>query len=442
MDITTQHAEERPVFESLEQLFLQSKALTVVDSGIMITDDQARILWVNPAFSKSTGYPAEEILGMTPRVFKSGSHAPSFYRQFWDTVLSGKTWRGEFVNRRRNGSLCVHAQTTTPMRRHSTGPVTHFISVSQDITDGKKYKEDWRDIRTMEAFGQLAAGIVHHFNNLLTPIHANSQLLLELNGDFHPESRDLVERTLTASRRAAHLIQQLVGFSQNQPLEFQALDLNRVVERTLREFLPAAKGKLECECRYRASLPRILADGGMLGQVVCHLLVNALDAMPQGGRLTLTTEKLVLAPSDIRSHTVARQDEFVCLTVSDTGCGIPPTILSRLFEPFFTTKDAGDRSGLGLALVYGIVKQHHGWIEVSSQVGQGTTFKIFLPAITKQVTQVESDPPARSRHTTRLLPEPESVVQATIVEEPSRGGAFFPVSEARSEPFHHWGINE
>jgi PAS domain S-box-containing protein len=442
MNVTSLPAEERPVFESLDQLFLQSKALTAVDSGIMITDHQARILWVNPAFSKSTGYPAEEVLGMTPRILKSGSHDQSFYRQFWDTLLSGKTWRGEFVNRRRNGSLCVHAQTTTPMRRHSAGPITHFISVSQDITDGRKGEEDSCEIRTMEAIGQLAAGIAHHFNNLLTPIHANSQLLLELNGDFHPESRGLLERTLVASRRAAHLIRQLAGFSQNQLLEFQALDLNRVVERTLREFLPAAKGRLECECRYCAGLPRILADSGMLQQGICHLLVNALDAMPQGGRLTLTTERLVLAPSDIRSHPVARQEEFVCLTVCDTGCGIPPMVLSRMFEPFFTTKDTGDRSGLGLALVYGIVKQHHGWIEVSSQVGQGTTFKIFLPAATKPVALAGPDPPGFSQHGTRLLPEPKSVAHATSVGEPSTGRAVFPVGEVRSEPLLHWGINE
>jgi PAS domain S-box-containing protein len=441
MNVTTLQAEQRPVFESLDQLFLQSKALAAVDSGIMITDRQGRILWVNPAFSKSTGYPAEEVLGMTPRVLKSGSHSQSFYREFWDTVLSGKTWRGEFVNRRRNGSLCVHAQTTTPMRRQSTGPITHFISVSQDITDGRKREEDSRDNRTLEAVGQLAAGIAHHFNNLLTPIHANSQLLVELNGDFHPESRGLVERTLVASRRAAHLIRQLTGFSQNQLLEIQALDLNRVVERTLREFLPAAKGKLECECRYCASLPRVLADGGMLGQVICHLLVNALDAMPHGGRLTLTTEKLLMGPSDIRSHKVARQEEFVCLSVCDTGCGIPPAILSRMFEPFFTTKDTGERSGLGLALVYGIVKQHRGWIEVSSQVGQGTTFKIFLPAATPAAL-AGPEPPGLSRHGTRLLPEPESAAHATFVEAPSTGRVVFPVSEVRSEPLLHWGINE
>jgi nitrogen-specific signal transduction histidine kinase len=178
----------------------------------------------------------------------------------------------------------------------------------------------------------------------------------------------------------------------------------------------------------------------MLGQAICHLLVNALDAMPQGGRLTLTTERLVMGLSDLRSHPVARQEEFVCLTICDTGCGIPPAILSRIFEPFFTTKDTGDRSGLGLALVYAIVKQHHGWIEVSSQVGQGATFKIFLPAIAKPVALVEPEPAGPSRHGTRLLPE--SIARATFVEEPSTGMAVFPVSEVRSEPLLHWGINE
>jgi hypothetical protein len=226
----------------------------------------------------------------------------------------------------------------------------------------------------------------------------------------------------------------LADFSQHHVLEFQVLDLNRVVDRALQEFLPAAKGKLECEYHYCASLPRISADGGMLGQAISHLLANALDAMPQGGRLTLTT--------DSRSHLVEGREEFVCLTVRDTGRGIPPAILSRMFEPFFTTKDAGDRSGLGLALVYGIVKQHHGWIEVGSQVGQGTTFKIFLPAAPKRVVFVGSDPLGPLQRRTRRLPEPESAALATVARKPSAVRAVFFVSEDQTEPFLHWGINE
>jgi PAS domain S-box-containing protein len=426
----------------MEQVLLQSQALAAVDCGIMITDHQGRILWVNPAFSKSTGYPAEELVGLTPQVLKSGSHDPAFYRQFWETVLSGKTWHGEFVNRRRNGSLCIHDQTTTPMRRQNDGPITHFIAVSRDITEGKKHKGKWGEARFMEAFGQLVAGIAHHFNNLLTPIHANSQLLLELNGDFHPDSRQLVERTLVASRRAAHLIRQLSGFSQRQELDFQSLDLNRVVESALREFLPTAKGRLDCECRYWASLPHVLADAGMLGQVIYHLLANALDAMSQGGLLTVLTERVILSPADLKDHPVARQEEFVCLTICDTGCGIAPAIQSRMFEPFFTTKEVGDHSGLGLALVYGIVKQHHGWIEVSSQPGRGTTLKVFLPAVPRTLAQVASASADLAGHAARLMLEQEPAAPTALLEAPAADGPAFVDNGIRSEPLLHWGINE
>jgi len=447
MNTSTLKTEESPVSESLDKLILQSKALMAVDSGIMITDRQARILWVNPAFSKSTGYPAAEVVGRTPRVLKSGSHDPSFYREFWDTVLRGETWRGQFVNQRRDGGLCIHEQTTTPVRWQSSGPITHFISVSQDVTDGRKCKVDSREIRNMEVAGQLAAGITHHFNNLLTTIHANSELLLEINGNSHPESSSLVEGTLAASRNAAHLIRQLVGFSQNQVCQFQALDLNRVVECSLHLLYPAPKNNVQCERHYHTNLPCILADSGMLGQVIRHLLVNALDAMPQGGRLTLTTERLITAPTQARNHQAARPGEFVCLTIGDTGCGIPPTNLPRIFEPFFTTKNAGDRSGLGLALVYGIVKQHHGWTEVSSQVGRGTTFKVFLPVATKSSAfatkaPVKHQPPGLTVRSTHFLPGLEPEAGETSGKEPFPGRAVVPVNGMPGESPYFWGIND
>jgi signal transduction histidine kinase len=290
----------------------------------------------------------------------------------------------------------------------------------------------------VEAFSQLVAGIAHHFNNLLTPIHANSQLLLELNNHFRPESRELVERTLAASRRAAHLIRQLACFSQRQVPDFQALDLNRVVEGVLREFLPAAKGRLECECIYCAGLPRVLADSAMLAQVIRQLLVNALEAMPQGGLLTLTTERLVMARSDTTGNPLAGREELVCLSVRDTGSGIAPDLRSRVFEPFFTTKDSGSHSGLGLALVHGIVKQHRGWIEIDGDSGRGATFKMFLPAMTTPGAPLELDPPARPQPVRALLSQAEPADSATLVEEP----AAFRLNEIRSEPLLHWGINE
>jgi len=374
---------DNPDIKNLDQFVLQSKALAVVDCGIMITDNQGRILWVNPAFSRSTGYTDAEILGKTPRIFKSGSHDKSYYGRFWNTVLSGETWRGQFVNRRRDGSLCIHAQTTTPVRLRDPGPITHFISVNEDITNGGKIEADPREIRNLDAAGELAAGVVRHFNDLMAVIHANSERLLGLNGDLHPDGRILVERTLAASRRAEHFIRQLIGFSQKQAFEFQALDLNHVVEHSVRMFHPAANGSVQWDCRYSGDLPFVLADARMLGQIISNLLINALDSMPQGGRLTLTTERLLKAPSDTGNPLIAKPGQFVCLTIRDTGCGISPANLSRIFEPFFTTKDPAAHGGLGLALVYGMVKQHQGWTEVNSQVGRGATFKIFLPAITK-----------------------------------------------------------
>ncbi|MGO8701495.1 MAG: ATP-binding protein [Limisphaerales bacterium] len=374
---------EEPKTEKLDELILQSKALTAVDCSIMITDREGSIIWVNPAFSKSTGYTAEEILGRTPRILKSGSHSRAYYTQFWDTVLSGKTWRGEFVNRRRDGALCVQVQTTTPIRWQTSGPITHFISVSEDITHNRKGEVDLRESQSLDTVGQFAAGVAEHFDDLLTVIRANSQLLLEPSGGLSPDARCLVERTLNASRRAERLIRQLIGFSQKQTFTFQAQDFNRIAEHSFQLMRSAGTGDIQWQSHYSANLPFVLGDGGMLSQMICHLLANALDAMPQGGRLALTTENSAAPSGEMTGRSLAAPGKFICLTVRDTGCGIPSPNLSRIFEPFFTTKNTDAHSGLGLSLVYGIVKQHQGWAEVSSQAGEGTTVKVFLPALTK-----------------------------------------------------------
>jgi signal transduction histidine kinase len=291
---------------------------------------------------------------------------------------------------------------------------------------------DSRAIGNMEVAGQLAAGIAHHFNNLLTPIHANSELLLELHGGSHAESKDLLEQTLVASRRAAHLIRQLAGFSQIQRVDFQAVDLNEVVEPNLREILLFANGNIKCECHYGANLPRVLADSAMLGQIIGPLVVNALDAMPNGGRITLTTEKSVTAPLKIGNPPGTHPGEFVCLTISDTGCGIGSADLPRIFEPFFTTKDAAGRSGLGLALVHGIVKQHQGWTEVSSEAGRGAVFKIFLPAVSRPVTIAGKETPR--------LPKPAA--DGAIVRKSSATRTVYHAREMRGEAPVFWGIND
>ena len=249
-----------------------------------------------------------------------------------------------------------------------------------------------------------------------------------------------MERTLAASDRAAHFVRQLVGFSQREPLQSQALDLNQLVQSSLRVFRRNVKESVEWAPNYQDDLPPILADNAKLVEAISHLVLNALDAMPAGGRLTVSTEKISLAPA--QTQPAARQGEFVCLTVRDTRCGIPSENLPRIFEPFFTTKDAGDRCGLGLAAVHGIVKQHQGWTEARSQLGLGTTIKIFLPAIAKPIVLFQSSSPSPAQNTAHPSPEPESNAQPTLDLGPATLKTVFSPNEVRYVPITHWGINE
>jgi PAS domain S-box-containing protein len=441
MTTTALKPQEQYALESPAQLVLLSKALRAVDSGIMVTDRKGRIIWINPALGKSMGYEADEVVGKTPGLFKSGKHDRQFYRQFWDTILCGETWRGQFVNRRRDGILCVLSQTTTPVLHHAGGRITHFISVYEEITTRRQSEEAPAEVRNLETVGQLAAGIAHHLNNFLTVIHCNSQLLLNRNVHCEVESRDLVSRTLAASDHAAHFVRQLVAFSRGQVVQLQAVDLNQVVESSLSVFRRNFKG-IEWDPHYGASLPPVFADSAMLVQVISNLLVNSLDAMPAGGRLTLTTENILMKPADTRRHCDAREGGFVCLSIQDTGCGISPANLRRIFEPFFTTKNTGDRCGLGLALVHGIVKQHEGWTEARSEAGRGTTIKVFLPVVPKPVAVVDSEPPSLAQSPKQSSQESESAGRGSYVEEHKTVSTFSPVTDVRGVPVTHWGINE
>jgi PAS domain S-box-containing protein len=230
----------------------------------------------------------------------------------------------------------------------------------------------------MEAIGQLAGGLAHDFNNLLTVILGNTELLTRVP-DAAPERRELTRQIASAAQRASSLTRQLLAFSRRQVMQVQRLDLNEVLADLYKKLYRALGERIALQCNYAPELPAIDADPGMLEQVVMNLAVNAREAMPKGGRLSITTQTELLGKVATAANAEAREGRFVVLNVTDTGCGMDPANLNRVFEPFFTTKDVGKGSGLGLATVYGIVKQHNGWVEVTSQVDQGTTFRIFFP---------------------------------------------------------------
>jgi signal transduction histidine kinase/CheY-like chemotaxis protein len=250
-----------------------------------------------------------------------------------------------------------------------------------DVTEVLSLEAQLRHAQKLESIGQLAAGVAHDFNNILTVIQGYSECLLARCG-ADPATGAPLKQISLAAQRAATLTRQLLMFSRRQVMQPKLLDLNTVIQNLVKMLGRLVGEDITLENQYAQGLPSIEADTGMLEQVVMNLTVNSRDAMPKGGRLLIATSWSEIGPEYARQHPEARVGTAVCLTVSDTGSGMDPKTLSRIFEPFFTTKEVGKGTGLGLATVYGIVKQHKGWLDVTSEVGRGTTFKIYFPAAT------------------------------------------------------------
>ena len=364
---------------------LQSAALNAAADAIVIADRAGVIEWVNPAFTQLTGYTAEEALGKSPRdLVESGKNAPAFFEKCWETVVAGRTWRGEIVNRRKDGSLYTEEQVVTPIA-DASGAITHFMAIKEDITERLQLEAQYRQAQKMESVGQLASGIAHDFNNLLTVINGMSELLLAQVNQDDPMRAD-VQEIHRAGERAATLTRQLLAFSRQQILESRVMSLNTVVagmESLLRRLLG---DDIDLAVVLTPSVGNVKVDPGQIEQVISNLAVNARGAMPQGGRLTIETQNVTTDKDYARQVGVTvPPGRYAMLTVSDSGVGMDEAIRARIFEPFFTTKGRGHGTGLGLSTVYGIIKQSHGFIWVYSEVGQGTSFKIYLPQVTEAV---------------------------------------------------------
>jgi two-component system cell cycle sensor histidine kinase/response regulator CckA len=406
-----------------EVLHLQSAALNAAANAILITDRVGLVQWVNPAFCDLTGYTAAEVIGKDSReLVKLDQHDQAFYKNLWDTILSGQVWRGEIVNRRKDGSLYPEEETIIPVRSPQ-GKITHFIAIKQDITrrkaleaENQKLAEQFYQAQKMDSIGQLAGGIAHDFNNLLVPIVGYAEL-----GMMAASPDDTLythfERIKEAGTRATSLTRQILAFSRRQVLEMTMVDLNQVIiefENMLRRLIGE---NIILKTHLVADLPAIKADKGQLEQVLLNLVVNARDAMPNGGRLTIETAHVVLDEAYVTGHVEAQPGPHVLLAVSDTGHGMDAATRQRIFEPFFTTKTRGHGTGLGLSTVFGIVKQHGGNIWVYSEPGQGATFKIYLPvAETPTPTALPEHPAVGSLEGTEtiLVVEDEASVRQLV----------------------------
>jgi PAS domain S-box-containing protein len=522
-------------------LQLQATALEAAANPIIISRRDGTIVWANKAFEELSGYTRDEALGQSTRLLKAGQQSPSFYKNMWETILSGQRWRGELVNRRKDGSFYEEEMTITPVK-DAAGDVTHFIAIKLDIAERKRAEEricrlaqavensaeliaiadpdgrisfanqallqatgyqeseiigelfgkalisrnnpptldeeirvrtifggGWRgeclgrrkddtdfsvflstgqikdsqglvigifgiaqDItarkrleeqlvvsQKMEAVGLLAGGVAHDFNNLLGVIMGYSDLLL----DGFP-SDDLrchqLQQIKKAGLRATSLTRQLLAFSRKQIFQPRILDLNALVTDFNKMLLRMVGEDIELVCNLKPSLGQIKADPGQIEQVIMNLVVNSRDAMPTGGKLIIETANVDLDETYCRAHPAVQPGLYAMVAVSDTGVGMDAKTQARIFEPFFTTKELGKGTGLGLATVYGVVKQSGGYVWVYSELGKGTTFKIYFPRIDEPVQAVaamDQGKPELSRRseTILLVEDAESLQELTRV---------------------------
>ena len=372
-----------------QKVRLQASALDAAASGIVITDREGTIIWANPGFTSITGYSLDEVTGQTSRVLKSGHHDAAFYQSLWETILAGQTWRGEIINRRKDGALYPEEQTITPVRDEQ-GEITHFIAIKEDITERKRLQEHLTQSEKLAAMGQLLASVAHELNNPLSVLTGHAALLKSASDQ---KVADRAVKMIHAAERCARIVRNFLTLARQRPPERTRVDLNQVVRDALELVAyPIRVDNIELGLELSERLPRLTADGHQLHQVVINLLTNAQQALreaPTPRRITVTTR-------------AGANERSVVLQVADNGPGISQEIQAKLFEPFFTTKPPGEGTGLGLAICQGIVNTHHGTLQVASAPGQGATFRMELP-----VEEMEATPDAE--------PEPESAASSKSI---------------------------
>ncbi|MGM0644731.1 MAG: PAS domain S-box protein, partial [Thermodesulfobacteriota bacterium] len=356
-------------------------AIEQVDEIIVITDKNGIIQYVNTAFEKITGYSPKEAIGKTPDILKSGEHESSFYKNLWETILGRHTWEGEFVNKKKDGSLYNEKAVISPVI-DTNGSITNFVAVKKDITEELKIKEHLQQTQKMESIGSLAGGIAHDFNNLLFPIIGISELMAE---DFSPGSpeHDSLKEIMNAGKRGRDLVRQILAIgrqSEHQPIPVRIQTVLKEVLKLIRSTIPA---NVKITKDISKNCGTVKADPTQLHQIAMNLITNASHALEDDvGEISVRLKEVALENEDFMSKNM-EPGRYAVLTISDTGCGIARDKMEKIFDPYFTTKEQGKGTGLGLSVVHGIVKSYGGDIKVYSEPGKGTSFHVYLPVINK-----------------------------------------------------------
>jgi two-component system, NtrC family, sensor kinase len=416
-----------------EQLLKLSQAVVQSPVAIIITDPDGKIEYVNPKFTEMSGYDLHEVVGRNPRLLKSGRTPDEVYKKLWQTISSGQVWSGEIYNREKSGGTYWQHATISPIR-NGAGSISHFMAFAEDMTERKRLEAQLRHAQKMEAVGQLAGGVAHDFNNILTVIMGFGELLQVGLQPGDPKLSQM-SQILNAADRATHLTKSLLAFSRKQVMLLQQVELNELAQRHSR-FLTRIIGE-DVTLRTELSKERlpVMADSGQIEQVLMNLATNARDAMPCGGVLSIKTDAVLLGPEFYQQHGYGGAGHYARITVADDGIGMDAEIQDKIFEPFFTTKSPGRGTGLGLSIVYGIVQQHGGYITIASQLGFGTTFTIYLPLVDAQQESARATPTLMPRggKETILVVEDDGAVRSLMHSVLTRFGYSVLLAESGEE---------
>jgi two-component system, cell cycle sensor histidine kinase and response regulator CckA len=377
--------------QSEQKILEQAELLNIVSDAIFVRDRSNRIIFWNHGAEQLYGWKASEAMGQNVRDLLLCLEFETDWDTAWHTVLQTGEWQGELHKVTKLGKTVIVASRWTLVRDEAGQPKS-ILTVDTDITEKKQLEQQSFRNQRLESVGTLANGIAHDLNNILTPILAISQLLPLKFPQLDNQTQDLLKMLETSTKRGAALVNQVLTFTRGVEGKLVPLQVNYLLLETQK----IAKQTFPKSIVLRVDLPQdlwlISGDATQIHQVLMNLCVNARDAMPQGGILSLSATNLWLKETNIQKPLDAPAGAYIAITVADTGSGMPPEIVARIFDPFFTTKEIGKGTGLGLSTTIGILKSHKGFINVSSEVGKGTEFKVFLPAIDTQTMEPVKEP--------------------------------------------------
>lgn len=390
-----------------QQLRMLSEAVEQTPVGVVITDLEGTIVFANPHVSVMTGHTVESLVGQNARIFRSGLVPTKVFAELWSAIESGRSWRGELANRRKDGSI-VHVRTSISPVRGTDGKTRFYLGLQEDITQWMEDQERRRRLESqlfqaqkLESIGTLAGGIAHDFNNILTGILGFTELAeIELPDD-HAAKNELME-IRSAGLRAQDLVAQILTFSRQGDPQLIPVDIATPVGDALKLFRASAPATIQIERNLVSGT--ILGDSTQIHQVVLNLCTNALHAMGgKQGTLTVAVEPVVVDDRTASEIPNLKPGRHMRLLVSDTGHGMEQQTISRIFDPFFTTKKPGEGTGLGLAMVQGIVHTHSGAMSVSSETGKGTTFELYFPLSTRPRPETDAEEPTKPGNGEEIL---------------------------------------